>query len=221
MPRPHTIVVISLFIVALTHVAPVFTIGEYTYSNLTSCNGETLKPGRYKSLQEAKVACDNNIKCNCIVDTKCDKDTWKIKTGPTRSSSKSCAWNKEEYELVAENRECFGNEFPTGNSPSVSMCASSCKSISSMFIFANREEDKRCICETIATNDGSCNMANIDGFNLYKFTNFATCTDGLQNGDETGIDCGGNCDACSGEIGARCTEWSDCDSGACRFGICD
>ena len=27
----------------------------------------------------------------------------------------------------------------------------------------------------------------------------ATCTDGLQNGDETGIDCGGECDACLGK----------------------
>ena len=26
-----------------------------------------------------------------------------------------------------------------------------------------------------------------------------TCTDGLQNGDETGLDCGGRCDACLGK----------------------
>ncbi len=25
-----------------------------------------------------------------------------------------------------------------------------------------------------------------------------TCTDGVQNGDETGVDCGGSCTACTG-----------------------
>lgn len=31
-----------------------------------------------------------------------------------------------------------------------------------------------------------------------------TCTDGIQNGDETGIDCGGTCDPC--EVGIQ-GEW--------------
>lgn len=47
----------------------------------------------------------------------------------------------------------------------------------------------------------------------------ASCNDGLQNGFQTGIDCGGpNCDAC--EIGAQCKENSDCDSGYCDDGTC-
>ena len=36
-------------------------------------------------------------------------------------------------------------------------------------------------------------------FNAEKLTDPATCTDGIQNGGETGIDCGGSCAACPGQ----------------------
>jgi hypothetical protein len=46
-----------------------------------------------------------------------------------------------------------------------------------------------------------------------------TCTDGIKNGDETGLDCGGSvcpkcadCTACAGS--------GDCESGCCTQGIC-
>ncbi|MCA9391199.1 MAG: IPT/TIG domain-containing protein [Candidatus Magasanikbacteria bacterium] len=45
----------------------------------------------------------------------------------------------------------------------------------------------------------------------------AYCADGLLNGDETAIDCGGSCGACSG---TSCTGNSDCSSGACVNNIC-
>ena len=47
-----------------------------------------------------------------------------------------------------------------------------------------------------------------------------TCEDGVRNGEETGVDCGGpNCEACS--QGGQCQEDSDC-AGAlvCSFGTC-
>ncbi len=45
-----------------------------------------------------------------------------------------------------------------------------------------------------------------------------SCDDGLENGDETGQDCGGACAAC-GE-GAGCLSADDCASGVCSAGIC-
>jgi hypothetical protein len=45
-----------------------------------------------------------------------------------------------------------------------------------------------------------------------------TCTDGLQNGNETDIDCGGPCAKCA--IGDGCSVGADCQSGLCSAGIC-
>jgi len=46
-----------------------------------------------------------------------------------------------------------------------------------------------------------------------------TCEDGVQNGDETGVDCGGDsCDPCPD--GRDCVDDDDCDSGVCVDGMC-
>ncbi len=46
-----------------------------------------------------------------------------------------------------------------------------------------------------------------------------TCTDGMENQDETDVDCGGEvCDPCG--IGERCTAGSDCTTGNCDGGTC-
>ena len=46
----------------------------------------------------------------------------------------------------------------------------------------------------------------------------AECTDGVRNGDETDVDCGGSCPGCDdGEI---CSEPGDCASGVCEGGTC-
>ena len=46
----------------------------------------------------------------------------------------------------------------------------------------------------------------------------ANCNDGMQNGDETDLDCGGSCDVCSDGLG--CAAPSDCQSGLCPAGTC-
>ena len=48
----------------------------------------------------------------------------------------------------------------------------------------------------------------------------ATCDDGIQNGGETGVDCGGptSCPRCA--PGGGCASGSDCASGVCSGGIC-
>ena len=45
----------------------------------------------------------------------------------------------------------------------------------------------------------------------------AHCFNGLLDGDEDGIDCGGSCGACAA---GACAENADCASGDCRGGIC-
>lgn len=47
-----------------------------------------------------------------------------------------------------------------------------------------------------------------------------SCFDGVKNGTETGVDCGGPgvCEPC--EAGASCTVNDDCESGSCAQGLC-
>lgn len=45
-----------------------------------------------------------------------------------------------------------------------------------------------------------------------------SCTDFTQNGDETGVDCGGGCPGCA--AGLACKVGADCASGVCTGNIC-
>jgi len=45
-----------------------------------------------------------------------------------------------------------------------------------------------------------------------------SCTDGVRNGSETDVDCGGSCGACA--QGAPCGSEADCASGFCSGGVC-
>lgn len=45
-----------------------------------------------------------------------------------------------------------------------------------------------------------------------------SCYDGIQNGPESDVDCGGDCPLC--EIGQRCHTARDCESGLCDAGHC-
>ena len=45
----------------------------------------------------------------------------------------------------------------------------------------------------------------------------ATCSDGTENGDETGTDCGGGCEPCRGS----CNDNNDCFPGTCENGFCE
>ena len=44
------------------------------------------------------------------------------------------------------------------------------------------------------------------------------CSDGVQNGDETDIDCGGSCPPCGS--GSSCSIPWDCESGVCAGNVC-
>lgn len=65
---------------------------------------------------------------------------------------------------------------------------------------------------------GYCDGSHIcpDGF--HGATCLFTCSDGLQNGNETALDCAGSCDACG--LGLSCAANVDCESGYCAEGVC-
>lgn len=46
----------------------------------------------------------------------------------------------------------------------------------------------------------------------------STCDDGVQDGTETDVDCGGDCPPC--DLGESCSAPADCASGACAAGSC-
>ena len=46
-----------------------------------------------------------------------------------------------------------------------------------------------------------------------------TCTDGIMNGNETDVDCGGSCiKKCDDRL--KCNIGSDCNSGVCTLNMC-
>jgi hypothetical protein len=45
-----------------------------------------------------------------------------------------------------------------------------------------------------------------------------TCADGVRNGDETDVDCGGTCPRCA--VGKTCATRDDCASARCASGVC-
>nr|MBA3500495.1 hypothetical protein [Deltaproteobacteria bacterium] len=45
-----------------------------------------------------------------------------------------------------------------------------------------------------------------------------SCTDGIKNGQETDVDCGGSCDGCAN--GKVCSTGPDCENGICTGGAC-
>jgi fibro-slime domain-containing protein len=49
-------------------------------------------------------------------------------------------------------------------------------------------------------------------------TDGGACNDGIKNGDETSLDCGGSCTAC--QSGGDCSLPADCLSGLCANGVC-
>jgi hypothetical protein len=65
-----------------------------------------------------------------------------------------------------------------------------------------------------------CNVQSdcSDGQCLAGFCQEPGCSNGVQDGAETGVDCGGGCAGCA--TGQPCNSGEDCDSGVCPDGHC-
>ncbi|MFO0619142.1 MAG: proprotein convertase P-domain-containing protein [Polyangiaceae bacterium] len=70
-----------------------------------------------------------------------------------------------------------------------------------------------CISNASCTNGEVCDTSN-DNFVCVS----PSCMDGMKDGSETGVDCGGTCGACGN--GQTCGVAGDCVSGFCSSGVC-
>ena len=79
--------------------------------------------------------------------------------------------------MLEAKKECSGSEISKGKLPSVDDCASQCEGVASMFAFGTNDyltnrcnnDGCSCYCETSATEDGTCNSVNHNGYRLYKY----------------------------------------------------
>ena len=76
-------------------------------------------------------------------------------------------------------KECSGSETLSGLFHEIDDCASQCEGVSSMFAFGTNDfgvircynDGCRCLCETSATPEGTCNIVGHNGYRLYKYSN--------------------------------------------------
>ena len=65
---------------------------------------------------------------------------------------------------------------------------------------------------------GSCNPPMVCGGGVALQCGVPACSDGIRDGSETDVDCGGVCPGCA--IGQQCASQGDCDRGGCVMGTC-
>ena len=83
-----------------------------------------------------------------------------------------------EWKLVEEKTECSGSEINKGKFETVEECASECKGEASMFAFGTNDFGKKrcydegckCLCETSASEKGSCEKVDHDGYRLFRYS---------------------------------------------------
>ena len=83
---------------------------------------------------------------------------------------------------MAEKKECIGSEITTNGVTSLEDCAKGCRTVSTMFAygtndFSNNKSNHRCnatgcrcLCETIAAKDATCETRDHLGYRLYKYS---------------------------------------------------
>jgi hypothetical protein len=81
------------------------------------------------------------------------------------------------------------------------------------------------VCTNLAIDPANCGMCGkVCDAKLEKCESSAcvklpaSCTNGVKDGDETDLDCGGSCKACGD--GKKCVDPKDCASGKCENGVC-
>ena len=76
----------------------------------------------------------------------------------------------------------------------------------------------RCLNGAMCSTDLDCASSHCDDVGRCAPMPDPRCDDGMQNGTETGVDCGGVCPAC--DIGQPCAGGTDCSSGVCEGQTC-
>ena len=86
-----------------------------------------------------------------------------------------------DWELVANKKECTGNEYSEKNFSTLSDCAKFCKTgthKATMFAFGTNDygtdrcysdEKCKCLCELAASSEGTCTQRNNKGYRLYRY----------------------------------------------------
>src|SRR5690606_9661399 len=80
---------------------------------------------------------------------------------------------------------------------------------------------KKSTCKAKLPDGAGCRGGTCQGGKCVAAVNLppaATCSDTIQNGNESDVDCGGSCPRCLNT--RRCTGPSDCASGYCASGVC-
>jgi len=80
-----------------------------------------------------------------------------------------------------------------------------------------------CMGTKVCNATGTCvtctdmNLGCAMGKTCYMEQECVSCSDGMQNGGETGVDCGGTCGKCNGET---CANAGECKLNFCADGVC-
>ena len=146
---------------------------------------------------------------NSIVDEgeQCDE-------GEANGTQVACAYGEEICQLCSNNcMQVAGETSFCGDGLVDEANGEACDD-------GNAEDGDGCSSEC-ALVDGCAGPADCQsGVCLNDLCAAPTCEDGVQNGDETDVDCGGTCDAC-GEPIAGCEFDGDCPMGEfCIDGLC-
>ena len=80
--------------------------------------------------------------------------------------------------MVAEHTQCKGTENNEGKMNSIDECANACRKKSSMFVFGTNDfggngcdnQGCKCLCETGANADGSCENVQNKDYRLYRLS---------------------------------------------------
>ncbi len=153
---------------------------------------------------EVPPTCDDNIQNGNETDIDCGGDCPPCSTAPIPGCTDPCAPNynaaatEDDSSCEAYDTTCDYDSCLTVYEWDAANCT--CRIVMFIDIFCN--DYNECTEDNLDIETCECVYELIEGCG----EEIPTCTDGIQNGNETGIDCGGDCQACS-EPTPNCTDY--------------
>lgn len=156
--------------------------------------------------------CSRNEDCNSLT---CDSATGQCVNLSPASTCNNEAMDGYETCIDGGGDECvgIGKTCPsceptcTGTLPDGTLCASLAECAAGCE--RGVAQTQSCSCLTDADCAFKCSSSGY----------CSSCTNGVRDGDETDVDCGGPCGRC--EVGSRCNVADDCSSGVCSDSDCE